>query len=144
MKELALAQINIAGTQNNIFQRRDGKAPTSPHRLAWFGGHIDREIDKDTLGAIVRELGEETSLDVATKVIFGERTVHVVPPEHSSSKELVKVYLFRTTIQAVDANFKVLEGSGSEQLTNEELLQRNDVASTVRFILEHMDESQTG
>jgi hypothetical protein len=142
MIELALAQINIDGTDKNIFQRRDGKAPTSPYRLAWFGGHIDRDIDISPLAAIVRELGEETSLDVERQVTINEMSRHRVPAEYSSSKEAVKVYLFRTAIKLENANFEVLEGSGAERFTNEELLQRNDVAMTVRFILEHMDESQ--
>jgi 8-oxo-dGTP pyrophosphatase MutT (NUDIX family) len=141
MEKVALAEINILGKPENVFQRRDGNAPTSPHRLAWFGGHIDID-DKTPFDAILRELGEETSLDVRNQVIFGNRTVHEVPAKYSSSKELVVVHLFRTMILATDVNFEVNEGSGAEYYTNEELLQRNDVASIVRFILEHPEESQ--
>jgi hypothetical protein len=39
-------------------------------------------------------------------------------------------------VKPEDANFKVFEGVGTETYSTDELLARNDIAETVRFILE--------
>lgn len=134
MEILALAQLKVEKTNTYIFQRRDGKAPTSPHRLGWFGGHI--EEGESPRVAIERELGEETSLNIS-RLIFNTPDVLEVPPIHASSRRLTVVHLFETIVKPSEINFIVHEGSGSEIYTNEELLLRNDVAQTVRYILEN-------
>ena len=41
MRRLALAKLQIKGTDKLVFQRRDDRAPTSPNMLGFFGGHLD-------------------------------------------------------------------------------------------------------
>ncbi len=137
MRQLALAELQIVRTDSFIYQRRDGKAPTSPHRLAWFGGLMeDGERPTD---AIRRELVEETSLKIARLTFTGPR-VFEIPAEHSSSKDLTIVNLFRARVQESDVAFEVYEGSRAEIYTYAGLLATNEVAATVRYIIEQMAE----
>ena len=136
MKDVVLAELQVGNSEQFIYQRRDGKAPTAPHRLGWFGGH--RNLYENPIDCIRRELSEETSLEIA-RLLFSKPRIFEVPAEHASSKELTFVTLFNTRIKPADTNFEVYEGTRAEIFTHAGLLATNEVASTVRYILEQME-----
>ena len=133
MEQFAAAQINIDGTDKYIFKKHDGQSRISPHRFDWFGGEI--LSFESNLMALNRELQSKTSLNVA-RLRFERIGNFEVPEEYSSTKKLIRVNLFETTILKRQLNFDVLEGSHSEPLTYDELLQTNEVSSTLRYIIE--------
>lgn len=133
MKELALVQLQVKNSDKFIFQRRDKKASTSPHLLAFFGGEVEQgEHPRD---AAVRELTEETSLELDATLL-----THVVsldfPIELSGATQSLKLHLFSLLVR--DANFSIHEGRGSEIYTNQEAISRDDLAPTARFLLKHL------
>lgn len=116
-----------------VMQRRDGKAPTSPNMLGFFGGHM--EADETPSIAVKRELKEETSLPVGDLQFEHEITAEVPSPD-SPSVIGTRVHLFSTHISSAD--FAVYEGSGAETHELASLLERNDVAPTARYLLENI------
>ena len=85
-----------------MLQRRDNKAPTSPSKLALFGGHIERGEPPDK--AMRRELGEETSLDVASLDIRAENDFEMTHQDGTAHH----FYTYRADIP--NADFAVYEG----------------------------------
>ena len=131
MKKLALIQLKLEKTDKYIFQRRDGNAPTSPHLLGFFGGQMEPGELADE--AAVRELKEETSLDVGSLAL--EHIVNSVLPSGLHNKtESIELHLFSATVP--DVNFAVYEGVGSEAYSREDVLSRTDLAPTARYLLE--------
>jgi hypothetical protein len=135
MRELALTQLSIANRDTYIFQRRDGNTKISPHRISWFGAVINE--GEEPVSAVIQALRIQTSLDVS-ELVFSEPDVYEVPARYSSSKELVKVHLFKTILKASQIDFEVKEGTRTEIYTSHDLLATNEVASTVRNVLEQM------
>ncbi len=103
------------------FQRRTDDAPVSPGLLSFFGGHI--EAGETSHDAIVREINEETSLDLKHQDFRKLLTVRFDPRGENKEKEYT---LFVADTHS--ENFEVYEGEGSEVHSIDELLQREDVA----------------
>ena len=139
MRQLAVAELQIGRSESFIYQRRDGNVTTSPHRLGWFGGPM--EVNERPIDAIKRELSEETSLEISRLIFKGPRVIEV-PAEHSSSKSLTVVNLFMTIVRKTDINFKVHKGTRAEVFTHADLLATNEVAATVRYILDPSGENK--
>lgn len=112
-----------------VLQRRTDDAPISPGKLGLFGGHLEKGENLNQ--AFLRELAEETSLDIPqlkpsllgtfdlTRSITGNREV--------------QFHLFLVKIPNMD--FKVFEGVRAEAYGREELVGREDLASSVRYFL---------
>jgi len=115
------------GNGEYVFQRRDMDAPTSPGLISFFGGSVEEGEDAD--GAIRRELGEETSLDIGSLAVD-----HVLSTDYLRQGTNVQQHadLFRVMIQ--NADFEVYEGVGSEVYDLTSLLARDDVAPSTRHI----------
>jgi hypothetical protein len=140
MKRIAVAQMGIRGSDLNVYQRRDGNAPASRHRLDWLGGVIEEE-DGSPQESIKRSLTEKVTLGLSKIAFVGQPVIHEVPAEYASSKELTEVNLFKVLIHERYANFIVKDGSAAEKYTNADIVLRNDLAATVRYVLYEMDPS---
>jgi len=133
MNEIVLIQLQIKNSDKYVFQRRDNMAPTSPNLLGFFAGSMERS--EKPKPAALRELGEETSLNVS-KLTFKHLISIDLPPDAHDQTGTVRAHLFTTTIP--DANFKVYEGIGSEVYTNQEILDRKDVSPIVHFLIRQL------
>jgi 8-oxo-dGTP pyrophosphatase MutT (NUDIX family) len=112
-----------------VLQRRDDKAPLAPNKLALFGGHIEPGESPDL--AMRRELGEETSLDVASLDI---QPVYEYEFELTSWDGTVShFHTYRADIP--NADFEVYEGSGAEVYPVSEALARDDIVPSVKHAL---------
>ena len=111
-----------------VLQRRDNNTPISPNTLAFFGGHVEPGEPPDE--AMRRELGEETSLDVANLDI---RLVNEFELTRSNDGVLTHFYTYEAEIP--NAKFEVYEGSGAEVYPTEELLAREDVVPAVKHAI---------
>lgn len=131
MKKLALIQLRLKETDKYVFQRRDGDAPTSSHLLGFFGGSMEPGELADE--AAIRELKEETSLDVGSLTLAHIASLELPRGLHDRT-EAIELHLFSTTIP--DVNFAVYEGVGSETYNREDVLSRDDLAPTLRYLLE--------
>ncbi len=110
-----------------ILQRRDGKAQVAPNKLAFFGGHVEQGEPPDQ--AMRRELGEETSLDVANLDI---RQVNELDLTSQDGTE-VHFYTYRADIP--NSDFEVYEGIGAEVYSTGDALVRDDIVPSVRYAL---------
>jgi 8-oxo-dGTP diphosphatase len=116
MTELALCILQLPGDRFAL-QRRSKDVKMSPGLLGLFGGHIDPgELPEN---AVLRELGEETSLHIE------ELQISLVG-RYEFSNDAVVVFLYKTNI--TDETFEVFEGDGAEIYTREELRLRDDVS----------------
>lgn len=117
-----------------VLQRRDGRAPTSPNKLALFGGHM-RE-GEEPLDAISREVHEETSIppeDISYQFI----DLITVPPAPGHDV-WNPVYVFMAVLK--DEHFKVFEGKGAEKYKPEEIWARHDLGWGTHYALTHLKE----
>lgn len=113
-----------------VFQRRGKDASVSPGLLGFFGGHVEEGETYDE--AMIRELGEETSLDI-NALSWG--FVQDFSPVIKTVKN-VKIHLYWAEIP--NADFEVYEGDGAEVYTKAEALKRNDLAPAPRYVLENI------
>lgn len=127
--KIALIELRLEHTDKYIFQRRDGQSPTSPYLLAFFGGGVKPGEQPDE--AAIRELAEETSLEVGSLALT-HTISSVLPSESHSATESIELHLFSATVPNPD--FIVKEGNGCEIYTREELLSRDDLAPTLRHL----------
>lgn len=114
-----------------VFQRRMSHAPVSPNMLGFFGGHVEEGESYD--GAMIRELGEETSLKISqlTWGFIQDFVFHNVDLD-----EDITFHLYWAEIP--DADFKVYEGQHAEVYTRNEALKRKDLAGSTRYVLENI------
>ncbi len=96
--------------------------------MGLFGGGI--EAGESPYECIVRELGEETSLDAETLAIdfigcYGQ-------PDSGRCS-----YVFRAVVESAD--FTVYEGKGAEVHTLEALRMRDDLTATLHLIVHTLD-----
>lgn len=126
---IALAVL-VLGDGRLVFQRRDGGAPVSPHKLGLFGGHVEPGETVDA--AMVRELEEETSLRAADCGL-ARLGVLDLPATGGRSGERISVTVFRG--RAPHAQFAVYEGAGAEVYPRAAALARDDLAPTARAVL---------
>ena len=106
-----------------VFQRRGAEAPTSPNLLGLFGGHVENQETADD--AVVRELREETSLDVS-KLKFKKLG--------ASDIDNRQFFFYQTDIK--DAGFEVYEGERAEIYSDVEAASRDDLTKSSRMALE--------
>lgn len=123
MKASALIVLELP-TGELVLQRRTDDAPLSPNKLGLFGGGI--EAGESPHECIIRELNEETSLDVSRLSINFVRRYELQNPNRCS-------YLFRAFIES--AEFRVYEGKWTEVHTPEALRMRDDLTPTLQLIV---------
>lgn len=127
MTELALILLKIRGTNEVAMQRRDYNTPHAPGMLGFFGGHI--EANEKPFAAAIRELSEETSLDVGSLDIQ-----HLVSVKHPADADgPLSIHLFEAIIP--NEAFEVFEGQGCETYDLLDLLTRDDLAPPARLLL---------
>jgi len=107
-----------------VVQRRDSMAPISPDKLNLFGGHFEEHETPHQ--ALIRELGEETSLPIK------ELKFKFLMERPLCSHGQTSIYLAHIK----SSHFKVFEGRGAEVYDIEELLRRQDLDLDARKILE--------
>jgi len=113
---------------NVIVQRRDKRTDVSPGLLGLFGGHV--EAGETPEEAINRELSEETSLDISNLDIRWVANVELPHPNDP--------VIMRTFIDSDD--FDVFEGEGAETYSIIELKNRQDLASSVVYVISHFED----
>src|SRR6478752_261203 len=96
----------LTGDGKIVMQRRDSGAPTSPNRLGFFGGHMNR--GEEPIDTIIREVHEETSVPTH-EIEYRFIDIIKVPPApgHNVANPF---YVF--TAQIKDWHYKVFEGKG--------------------------------
>lgn len=134
MTKLAIALLQLPNGEF-MFQRRTDDAPTSPGLLGCFGGHI--EPQETPQEAVVRELGEETDLELEDKD-FKLLLESDVP----GRGEEIETHSYVFLAHVATAEFKVFEGKWSEAHSLDQLLSRGDVAHTTRYLLECIIEKE--
>lgn len=110
-----------------VFQRRDKGAPRSPGLLGLFGGHVEEGESFDE--AMIRELGEETSLDIHS-LQWGHIQDYAFTPG-GQSEAMFHLYW----AEVPNADFEVHEGERAEVHTRKEALARDDLAPSCRYAL---------
>ena len=126
MKKVVIASFRLPDGRF-VFQRRTGSAPINAGLLGHFGGHVEEGESFDE--AIRRELSEETSLPIKELVI--KPLDHFVVDREG---KLVEYHPYDILIQ--DLDFEVYEGAGAEAHVADEALDRSDLTSSVRHMLE--------
>lgn len=113
-----------------VFQRRGKEAPISPGLLGFFGGHVEDGESADA--AMIRELGEETSLriDTLTWGFIQDFEIAVTGP---GLREKAIFHLYWAEVP--DADFEVFEGVRAEAYTRQEALKRKDIAPSVHHVI---------
>lgn len=106
-----------------VFQRRDGKAPTSPNMLTFFGGAVDN--NEEPYEAALRELREETSLE------FKNSDIKKILSFPRAALSGYNVHLHLLDIGSLD--FEVYEGKGSEAHDLEDAITRPDISDGTRI-----------
>jgi 8-oxo-dGTP pyrophosphatase MutT (NUDIX family) len=109
-----------------VFQRRDNNTPISPGLLGFFGGHVEKDESHDE--AMIRELTEETSLDIHS-LKWGFVQDFILKPRD----EEVSFHLYWAEIP--HAEFGVYEGDGAEVYSREQALKRTDLAPSAHHVL---------
>lgn len=132
MKQVAVTLLQLPDGRY-VFQRRTKDAPVNAGLLGFFGGHI--EIGEKPEEAVVRELNEETSLDVLI-LEFIPVGSFVVDREG----EDVEYHLYRVEIENMD--FDVFEGEKAEPHQLGEVKDRADLTSSVKFVVEKLVEEK--
>jgi 8-oxo-dGTP pyrophosphatase MutT (NUDIX family) len=127
MRRIATAILQLPDGRVAL-QRRGLDFERSPGQLALFGGHA--EEGESAEAAVARELGEETSLAVATLTLT--KYLHTTMPDLTQPGE-VEYTIFRASIP--DEPFEVYEGTGFEVYTIAEALARDDLTRSTRFAL---------
>ena len=128
MKHIATAVLRLPNGKLAL-QRRAPDAEISPGKLGLFGGHIEEGESAEE--AVIRELGEETSLDVASLAITECLQITMVPD--AAHPDEVEYTIFQAPIP--DEPFEVYEGTGFEVYALHEALARDDLTRSTRFAL---------
>jgi 8-oxo-dGTP pyrophosphatase MutT (NUDIX family) len=109
-----------------VLQRRTKDAKHSPGLLGLFGGHLEPgEMHEE---AAIRELQEETSLDVMQ---LPKRYLLDIRRIKNGDDALFHIYEARVET----AEFEVFEGQRAEIYTVRKALQRNDVSGATKQAL---------
>lgn len=118
-----------------VLQRRSDDAKHAPNRIGLFGGWVDgHETPHD---CIVREISEETSLDVDSLAI-GFVDDYIIPPGGDFTEKR-HFYLYEADIP--DESFSVYEGKGAEAFTMSELRTHNDLNASLSYLINLIDQS---
>lgn len=127
MKQVVIASMYLPDGRV-VLQRRTLDAPVNAGLLGHFGGHV--EAGESSQQAIRRELAEETSLSV-DKLTIKPLLYFTVEREG----ELVEYHPYEIMIN--DMNFDVYEGEKAEAYTVQEAFERNDLTSSVKYMLKN-------
>lgn len=119
-------------------QRRDKNTNISAGLLSLFGGHVEAGETPDE--AMRRELAEETSLNVPSLNI--SRVTNVELPHPNDPAITRMVYIYRTAIDSDD--FEVFEGEGSETYSIADLKERQDLGSSLMYVMVHFKDLHLG
>lgn len=133
MVEIAIAILRLPDGRI-VLQRRDQEAPIFAGMLGFFGGHAEPE-DADSKQTIIRELGEETSLDIDTSSLHYINSFEYAADVGKGLNQY-KFFVYELTIIA--ENFDVYEGVGSEVYNRSEVLARDDITISARYTLEKL------
>jgi 8-oxo-dGTP pyrophosphatase MutT (NUDIX family) len=114
-----------------VMQRRTQDAPYAPGKLGVFGGGI--EGSETPLEGLLREIEEETSLNIAKLRL--EFLTEITMPAGEDFPQDRHFYLHKAKIDNMD--FEVYEGDGAEAFFIKELPDREDLAGSIEFLLEH-------
>lgn len=128
MKEISIVQF-ILPDGRLVLQRRDEGIKISPGLLGLFGGHV--EVGESPADALLREISEETSLNVSDlniDYIAGRELPH---PNDFNSKIMVH---FNKAIIGSD-DFKVFEGQHAETYSITELKERQDLSPNAKYMI---------
>lgn len=117
-----------------VFQRRDKKTNVSPGLLGLFGGHIEAGETPEV--AIKRELSEETSLNISDLNISWVTSAEL--PYPNDPAVMRRLHIYKASIDSDD--FDVFEGEGSETYSIAKLKGRQDLASSVMYVIDHLEE----
>jgi 8-oxo-dGTP pyrophosphatase MutT (NUDIX family) len=104
-----------------VLRRLPAGDMANPKLLDVFGGPIEK--DELPLQALMRQLGEETSLEIRQ-----------VP------EKIIEQHWYQLYIR--DAGFKVHEGVGAEEFTIKQALARKDLTYAARQALERLSQAQ--
>lgn len=118
-----------------ILQHRDD-APgciLNPNYYSFFGGRMEPEDNGDPYEAIMRELREETSLDIGAVILL--RDVYAGCPPAEQELYAYHMTLFEVQIYPAQFDFKVYEGQGRVSGYADELVASNRLASFTRLAL---------
>lgn len=123
------AFLEVAGKPGTfLFQKRDANAPTNPNKIGLFGGGI--EAGESVIAAVIRELKEELEIEVASDDAVGA---------YSNASVLPDEYICVTHFKNIDPDKAVLhEGEAILELTLEEALARDNLASSLRVAIEQL------
>ncbi|MCB9811854.1 class I tRNA ligase family protein [Candidatus Nomurabacteria bacterium] len=108
-----------------LWQLRDLDAKTNSGKIGLFGGAI--ENDEDVLSAVVREINEELEIDLRGYDAVGSYTYPSVKSD---------CYISATHFSDIQSNYVLHEGEAVLELTIEELLERDNLADSLRVLLE--------
>lgn len=110
-----------------ILQRRTKNASYAPGKLNIFGGGV--ENDETTDECMVREIKEETSLDIGSLSL--RPVANFVIPSCEDFYEDRHFYLYEALVANLD--FEVYEGDGAEAYTLNEIKNRDDLSGSAKF-----------
>lgn len=113
-----------------VLQRRTTDAPYAPGLLGAFGGWVEANETVDA--SMLREVGEETSLDIPMlePVLIAECFVD------TSADFPTPRYFYIYKVPITNMDFAVYEGDRAEAYTMEELRARTDLSGALRHTLE--------
>ncbi len=127
MKKVVIASMYLPDGRV-VLQRRTLDAPINAGLLGHFGGHVETGETFDQ--AIRRELAEETSLPI-DELAIKPLLYFVVDREG----KLVEYHPYEIMIN--DMSFDVYEGEKAEAYTVQEALERDDLTSSVKYMLQN-------
>ncbi len=112
-----------------VVQRRTADAPYAPGLLGAFGGWV--EADETVDASMLRELSEETSLDVST--LDPKLVAECLIEASDDFPEARYFYIYKVAIPNMD--FAVYEGDRAETYALSDLLSRTDLSGALLHTL---------
>lgn len=121
-----------------VLQRRTADAPYAPGLLGAFGGWVEANETIDE--SMLREVGEETSLDVT--MLEPTRIAECLVGASEDFPTPRYFYIYKVPITSMD--FAVYEGDRAEAYTMSELQTRTDLSGALRHTLDAVREVWPG
>lgn len=118
-----------------VLQRRTKDVPYGAGMLGIFGGWV--EEGETVRECLIREIKEETSLDVDTLNIISLADF-VLPASKDFGKDR-HFYLYECNVDSLD--FAVYEGDGAEAFTLSEISERSDLIAPAKHALDNIIKS---
>lgn len=133
---IAPQKITLSGTLLEIkdkpgtflWQLRTKDAPSNPGKITLFGGGM--EAGESALDTVLREVQEELEIELDPNTVVGSYNYAAIKPEH---------YISATHFKDVDiSNYVLHEGEAALELTLEELLKQDNLADSLRDLVEKL------